>query len=130
MNNLSAGKNVLFYSDPSGQTEEDRAVIEKYKFDVETLPRFPLAISPPYIDIRLQVQKGCFTIHGSVKNGLLSMSKKGDEYILIKLKIRRESVPQIRKQLLACGISKSYLFPGLESLAEEVTTDILKTFVG
>lgn len=128
LNNLSADKKVVFFSDPSGQTEEDREAIDRYKFDVEALPRFPLAISPPYIDNRLQIQMGCFTIHGRVKNGLYNMSKEGDEYILIKLKIRRKSVPKLRKQLLTCGISKSYLFPGLESLSEEITTYTLDKF--
>ncbi|MCH8933204.1 MAG: FRG domain-containing protein, partial [Nitrospinae bacterium] len=129
LNNLSADQRVVFFSDPSGQTEEDREIIDRYKFDVEALPRFPLAILPPYIDNRLQIQMGCFTIHGRVKNGLYNMSKEADEYIMIKLKIRRKGVPEIRKQLLACGISKSYLFPGLESLAEELTPDLLKNFL-
>ena len=117
LNKLSADQEVIYLSDPSGQTEEDREIIDSYKFDVGTLPRFPLAISPPYIDNRLQIQMGCFTIHGRVKNGLYNMSKEGDDYILIKLKIRRKSVPELRKQLLACGISRSYLFPGLSASA-------------
>jgi len=84
---------------------------------------FPAAVKPTYIDVRMSVQKSCFTVHGSVKKGLSQLvndDKKEFNKLLNKYIIAKESVNQMKKDLMFMGITHATLFPDLPGLAKEL----------
>ena len=84
---------------------------------------FPVAVKPTYIDVRMSVQKSCFTVHGSEKKGLSQLvneDKKEFNNMLNKYIIVKKSVNQMKKDLMFMGISRATLFPDLSGLAKEL----------
>jgi len=119
LNKVSAGKDVVYFTDPSGQTEED-ALVNDYQIASEKLPKYPIAISPPYIDERLRAQQSCFTIYGSFKNGLQLLNIHEKKPRLVQILINRDNVEDIKEELFISGIRESTLMPDLEGLAREI----------
>lgn len=68
-------------------------------------------------DARMQMQQGAFTVHASATplNRLTSCQNW-----LRRLIIRAEDLPRLKSELRAIGYRKDYLFPDLESLADEL----------
>ena len=84
---------------------------------------FPVAVKPTYIDVRMSVQKSCFTVHGSEKKGLWHLvkeDKKEFNNLLNKYIIVKQSVNQMKKDLMFMGISQATLFPDLSGLSKEL----------
>lgn len=119
LNEKSVGISNIFYSDIGRQSSGDQ-VTNLYLRDSEEMPKYPIAIIPPYIDERLRVQKSCFTIHGSLENGIHELAKTNPENRLVRLEISESAAPKIKNSLINIGITDSTLFPDLEGLAREV----------
>lgn len=68
-------------------------------------------------DSRIQLQQGAFTIHST--NIPLNNFENASEF-LYKFIIPRECKEELYKELQILGISKSYLFPDLASLSEDL----------
>ena len=77
------------------------------------LPRLPVAFQPSFNSARIGSQRGMFTIHGTLKQGL-------EEYLfgdhLIKVKIERRAVVGLKDELASLGIAETSAFPELEAL--------------
>ena len=89
--------------------------------DKKLRKRYPVAIDPPHIDIRLAVQRSHFTIHGTVPRGLERVARrKKSRFKLAKITIASSSVRDIHGELETCGISEMAVFPDLEGLSREL----------
>jgi hypothetical protein len=82
-----------------------------------TQPLQTIALGPIETDLRMLVQNGVFTIHRSAQdlNGA-----PNHERFLVKFEIPETSKPGLRWTLQRLGITRSALFPDLESLAAEL----------
>jgi len=75
------------------------------------------AVLPWLLHIRMVAQRSVMTIHDSLKP--LEENEKNKQ-CLIKYKIPQKSKYHIRKQLIRSGITRTSLFPELDSLASEI----------
>jgi hypothetical protein len=83
--------------------------------------RYPIAILPAHTNERLAVQQGVFTMHGHERAPLDEIVALPESKVrLAKIVIDRANVPQIWRELELLGVSKSWLFPGLDSIAQTV----------
>lgn len=81
----------------------------------------PLCITAPQLSPRIRAQSGLFSIHGTNVEPL-------DFYtvvrpLLTKILIPFENAIVIQKELRQFGISESFIYPGLDSVAKDVRTD-------
>lgn len=77
----------------------------------------PIAITPPRTNARILAQKGVFTVHGSSTDPIDAfLSKKGKPKQVNKIAIAPNCVGALKRELFTFGISRSTLFPDLDSL--------------
>jgi hypothetical protein len=100
--------------------------------EIESLPsndkpsikdlRFPIAFWPSSSgNIRIAAQKGCFTIHGTDPQPIEPFfEESGIRKYLIKIKIQKESVSLLRKQLRIMGVTPMSVYPDLFGLSSEL----------
>jgi hypothetical protein len=69
------------------------------------------------------VQRSCFTIHGTLKDGLSRIFAGKPNKRLVKIEIRQSGIKQIRKDLALCGIVETTVFPDLDGLSRELTLE-------
>jgi hypothetical protein len=72
-------------------------------------PRYPIAVNPAWSSERLIVQKGTFTLHGTMFS--LDQAKVSS---LVAVPILKEVKPQLRNELRRVGVDEMTLFPELE----------------
>jgi hypothetical protein len=78
----------------------------------------PIAVQASHIDTRIRSQSGHFTLHGV---NIWPLDYYNDiRDILSKIFIPYEVVPQMLRDLQGLGITESFIYPSLESLAKEV----------
>jgi hypothetical protein len=87
--------------------------------NINTYP--PLCITAPQLSPRIRAQSGLFSIHGMNIHSL-------DFYVdvrplLTKILIPLENAIVIRNELRQFGISESFIYPGLDSIAKDVRAD-------
>jgi hypothetical protein len=83
--------------------------------------RYPIAIFPAHTNERLAVQQGVFTMHGHEKAPLDTIVASPESDVrLAKIIIDRANVARIWQELELLGVSKAWLFPGLDSIAQTV----------
>ncbi len=89
-------------------------------FSKADLPRLPVALYPPHVMRRVGVQKSCFTIHGSLRDGIYRVALRKRERRLRKIVVPKSKIDRVRLELATCGIVESTVFPDLEGLAREL----------
>ncbi|OKY27194.1 FRG domain-containing protein [Thalassotalea sp. PP2-459] len=119
LNELSTGKELIYYTDKITRDGDDKQILAKYKLGSKFLPKHPIAIFPPYIDARLKSQKGCFTIHGKNKLAIHELNKTSKVPFLVRIDINPNSIKRIRWQLSVIGINTSDIYPDLPGLAQQ-----------
>ena len=82
-----------------------------------------VALVSEEVDIRMMVQLSAFTVHGK-KLALNTLANSED--FLMRFEIPGEAKAQLKKDLSLCGITRSYLFPDLENLANDITATYTK----
>jgi hypothetical protein len=87
-------------------------------WDRARLPDSPMAIDPPYNSRRLVAQRGKFVVFGESRLPLDQLANVPD--FMCRIDIPGRAKRNIRRQLLAAGISESVLFPGLPGLSREI----------
>lgn len=80
------------------------------------------AVAGEVIDLRMLVQQSRFTIHGTSEPLEDWKHLKEEDSCLVKYLIPKESGDDIMTELELLGMSKRYLFPDLETLAESIAT--------
>jgi hypothetical protein len=93
----------------------------KEKLSAERLS-LPVAFYPiSFNNLRLAVQKGCFTIHGTDPVGIDALFINTSEQCFLKrVNISKEAAGGIREELRVMGITPRSLFPDLNGLAQEL----------
>jgi len=88
-------------------------------------PRFPIAIDPTHVDIRLAVQRSHFTLFGRAKDGLAELKRRyGKRLRLARIVVKgKKRVQRIVEELGACGIRETSVFPDLEGLSREIADE-------
>ena len=109
---------------PVGVALPDWPEVKKFlphELNSESLrPTIPVAIDPTYVSARLAAQRSRFTIFGKVPDGLVSAAGVRGSH-LFRIRIRKQAISQIQKDLARCGISESTIFPDLEGLGRELS---------
>jgi len=82
----------------------------------------PVAIKPVHATVRISVQKGFFTIHGTERDALDRFTRKrqGDRPQLRKLIIPKASIDEMKRDLSIAGITETVIFPELDGLCREI----------
>ncbi|MDH5346286.1 MAG: FRG domain-containing protein [Nitrospira sp.] len=82
----------------------------------------PVAIKPVHATVRISVQRGFFTIHGTERHALerLSRRRREDRPQLIKLTIPKQFVEEMKRDLSIAGITETVIFPELDGLCREI----------
>jgi len=92
------------------------------EFDNEDLGlECPLAIDPSHFSRRIAAQRSRFTIFGREKDGLKKVANRSTEDRLVKYDVKKEAIPQIKRDLRLAGISEETIFPDLEGLGRELS---------
>lgn len=86
----------------------------------------PIAIVPSHISRRIVAQQSCFTIFGSIKDGLESLDLMNTPTHLAKIVIPKEYINQVLNDLRTCGIRETSVFPDLEALSRELSDEWVK----
>ncbi|MHB1609855.1 MAG: FRG domain-containing protein [Acidiferrobacter thiooxydans] len=78
----------------------------------------PIAVQSAHIDTRIRTQSGHFTLHGA---NIWPLDYYDDlRAILKKIFIPHEVVDEMLRDLGRLGITESFIYPGLESLARDI----------
>lgn len=80
---------------------------------------YPIAIIGPQNSERIIAQKGVFTLFPNKESFKLEEIDKAENF-LIRIKIPKEHINSIRKDLFYIGVSESSLFPELDSISKEL----------
>jgi hypothetical protein len=86
--------------------------------------KFPIAVSPTQVHLRMAVQRGCFTIHGTDRRSFVAQFENhalATDKRIVKLNIPAGARTSLRKDLALLGIKHATLFPDLDGLARELT---------
>lgn len=86
----------------------------------QVLKPFPVAIEPSHISRRITAQHSCFTIHGSEKKGLNFVGKEEKQQNLVKVRVPKENIEKVKRDLARCGIVETTVFPDLGGLGWEL----------
>lgn len=91
---------------------------EKYT----TMNSYPIAIYGAHNSARIVAQQGVFTIFGQDNSSMDSIVTTDDAFTLeclLKIRIKKEYIEQMKVSLLQIGITETVVFPDLEGLALE-----------
>lgn len=94
------------------------AAFDPYAQDEE----LPMALVPPYVHPRMQVQQSRFTIHGARTEGIYELFTATDlvtRGFMEPMPVDKTSVPRLVEQLRTVGVTRSTLFPDLEGIAQD-----------
>lgn len=117
LNLLSNNENGVYYVDKVFE-EDDLALINTYlSSKLESIPKFPIALRPKWIDNRMMNQQSCFTMHGFNKSDFEELHIKFKTIFLCKINIAEKANKTILSELERLGINEYVLFPNLEGLS-------------
>jgi hypothetical protein len=84
--------------------------------------RPPLAIASTYVHVRMQVQSSRFTVHGQSRTDLRKLFEKSGllaSGFARAIRIDPDAAEELFLKLQKIGISRSMLFPGLDSISRQ-----------
>lgn len=85
---------------------------------------FPISVYGPLNNVRIVAQKGVFTLFPFREKFKLENLDVSDKF-LVKIKIPQANIHEIKKQLILMGITENNVYPGLDSIAQEINREIL-----
>jgi hypothetical protein len=93
--------------------------------EAEVRKKFPVAVDPVHLEVRMAAQRSHFTIFGKDKRGIEAAAKEDRSARLCKIVLPGgdRKCEQYLDDLAACGIRESTVFPDLEGLARELSED-------
>lgn len=104
-----------------------------YASDAVPHRELPLAVLPPHTVARLAAQRGCFTHHGTARNGFDLAYRRGlapdaESRVfgkqvprLVQLRFNNQAVQRIASDLNTGGITETGMFPDFDGLARELS---------
>ncbi|MEG0915579.1 MAG: FRG domain-containing protein [Myroides sp.] len=97
----------------------NRNAQSSYKLDAAARPDYPLAITGPLNSERIVAQKGTFTLFPNTESFNLEEKQESHTFLTL-LKIDKNSIENMKKQLAYLGITESSIYPDLNNLAIEI----------
>jgi hypothetical protein len=90
----------------------------------EQADELPMAVIPPYVHPRMQVQQSRFTLHGSRTEGLEQLFRSTElmkHGFLVDMTVGKNEndIQRLMEQLRLIGVTRSTLFPELEGIADD-----------
>lgn len=123
LNKKIIGKEWVICPSATGVTNRDKDRVKPWLQDRFTrmagLPERPIAVYPTHIARRVSTQRSGFTVHGTDPQGLERMTG-GRNSCLIKITIPSFKTQAVRRELEACGIDESTIFPDLDGLSRSL----------
>jgi hypothetical protein len=117
-------KSLVLYTDQWAMEkyDQDQIIFNHYLDSEHNLAKYPIAIFPPYIDVRIVAQKSVFTINGKLKNGFEALMHEKPNAQIAKILITedKKKIKKLIKDLQILGITETTLFPDLEGLSREL----------
>lgn len=127
LNYISHSKKDIINTATNKDDLESYEISYSYLQEFKDIPELPAAIYPQHIDIRIQVQKSCFTIHGKNQKGFQEIANIKSNPNIAKLVIESLDNPiKIKRALSGMGISESTLFPDMEGISRELQEEYHK----
>jgi hypothetical protein len=80
----------------------------------------PAAIEPPHVDRRLAAQSSRFVIFGATKDLMRTDAARRRDRRVGMIKISKESISSLQKDLIRYGITPATVFPDLTGLCQEI----------
>lgn len=85
------------------------------------LPELPFAINTTQHIRRVSSQKGCFTVHGSKKDGIHTYFDNADDFQMIRLNVSSNSARNAMINTLASlGIDEEFIYQDLDALCRKI----------
>jgi len=81
-------------------------------------PIYPLALSGPVNNSRIEAQKGIFTLFPT--NAVPLEEATESQEFLLKININPDYVHEIKKELFSLGVNNSSIYPELASIAKDI----------
>ena len=130
LNRFATGDESLIY--PFGEVTDhwlpnsvDRDFPYEFEYEgAQFSNEHPIAIVPEWHEPRIAAQRGMFTVHGTSSIALDeidSLRQPASDPALVQVQIAHRSSDKINDHLASLGITKSSLFPDLDSLAHDVS---------
>ena len=119
-NNKKSGNGVVYNTDETAISEEQKKLLSSYLESDKEWPCFPICLQPPAIDKNIYAQKSVFTMHGKYMNPFKIIARKNKNARIAKIRFSTKRAKYIKDQLLSMGISEGTLFPGLEGLSGDL----------
>ncbi len=98
-----------------------------------TATKYPIAILPTHVHLKMTAQKSVFTIHGMVEDDFETLFKSEDfinkETFLRKYIINNKNAKKILDDLKMMGITYSTIFPDFEGLSSELIDQFRETIM-
>lgn len=115
LRNVSYDQGVL-------STDDDQIKGYKPTTVFSGMNEFPVALYGTHNSPRIVAQRGVFTIFGQNMNPMekIHESDKFPTNCLVKMKLNKAVLPNMRKSILNYSITESVVFPDLEGLAKEI----------
>lgn len=89
--------------------------------ELESIPQCPMALLPPMIFSRMQLQQSAFTIHPNPENSKSITEVLTDRKSLVRYVIPKGVKEDLKDDLRSLGISRRTLFGDLDSLSTAIT---------
>jgi hypothetical protein len=90
-----------------------------YKVGVRLeMPIYPLALSGPVNNSRIEAQKGIFTLFAA--NSIPLEETEDAQEFIFKINIHYDYVHEIKKELFNLGINSTSIYPELASIAKDI----------
>ncbi len=96
----------------------------KEKYGLSEIPKIPMALLPPLMHPRMNVQQSCFTIHPRPLENFSITDIIQDNNYLMRYIIPKELKKPIKSSLQYLGITYRSLFPELDGLAKSLKYDL------
>lgn len=81
----------------------------------------PICVNAPHMTSRIRSQSGVFTLHGSSIEALESHESLHSS--ITKIFIPFTATAQIKSTLIKLGITRSFIYPGLDSLSKDIAEE-------
>ena len=91
---------------------------------LNTIPKYPLAFYPTLNTLRMVVQSSAFTIHPVPEKGNQIQDLLKEKKVLARYIIPAKSKRNLLKDLKSLGIKHYRLFPNLDSLSQDIISEL------
>lgn len=97
------------------------AIENSYGIERYTDALYPLTITAPFNNDRINAQRGIFTLFGYKTQPLEELLECNT--FLEKIIVKRECIQEVKKQLFKLGITSTTIYPELDSISKDIKSE-------